>query len=216
MYQYFNMKKLTLTLLAFSMGLSVFAQKKEEEEEPGFNWNRVFVGGSLALGFGSSSSNYDYYGSFVIGANPEIGYSLSDWADVGFAFNAIYNSLKYRDEFTLLRIKQTSFNYGVGVFARLHLFKGVFIQGQPEYNWIKYNITQVDQSSISQKFTLTAGSILAGVGFGQRLVGESNFFTVIMLDLGTEKYSPYKDGYGRAVPVIRGGVNIYLGKGKKK
>lgn len=210
-----NMKKFTLTLLACSLGLAVFAQKKEEEEETGFNWNRVFVGGSIALGYGAGG--YDGSSSFVIGANPEIGYTLAEWADAGLAFNTIFNSLKYTDVSTGLRVKQTSFNYGAGIFTRLHPFRNFFVQVQPEYNWIAYKASLLDQPGVPvQKQTLTAGSILVGAGYGSRVVGDVNFFTVIMFDLGTEKYSPYRDGYGNAVPIIRGGVNIYLGKGKKK
>jgi hypothetical protein len=209
------MKKLTLTLIAFSFGLSVFAQKKEEEEASGFKWNNVFLGGSVALGYGAGG--YDGSSSFVIGANPEIGYTLAEWVDAGLAFNAIFNSLKYTDQATYLRVKQTSFNYGVGVFTRIHPFRSFFIQAQPEYNWISYKASLIDQPGVpAQKQTLTAGSILVGAGYGSREIGDVNFFTVIMFDLGTEKYSPYKDGYGRSVPVIRGGINFYLGKGKKK
>ena len=39
------------------------------------------------LGFGS--------GSFGVGANPEIGYSFSQWLDGGVVFNVNYNSQSY-------------------------------------------------------------------------------------------------------------------------
>ncbi len=208
------MKKYALALAATVISLSTFAQKVEEEES-GFNWNNVFVGGSLALGFGSGG--YDGGTSFVIGANPEIGYSLAEWVDAGLAFNTIFNSIKYTDQTTYLRVKQTSFNYGVGVFTRLHVIRNFFLQVQPEYNWIAYKAQLLDQPGVpAQKQTVTAGSILVGAGYGQRIIGQSSFFTVLMFDLGTEKYSPYRDGYGTAVPIIRGGFNVYLGGRKKK
>lgn len=210
------MKKYTIAFFVMLISLTSIAQKQEEreEEETGFKWNNVFVGGSLALGFGSGS--YDGSSSFVIGANPEIGYSLAEWVDAGLAFNVIFNSLKYTDQSTLLRVKQTSFNYGAGVFTRIHLFKGFFLQAQPEYNWIAYKAELRDQPGVPvQKQTLSAASFLVGAGYGQRVIGQSSFFTVVMFDLGTERYSPYRDGYGSAVPVIRGGFNFYLG-GKRK
>jgi len=208
------MKKYLLTLVVIGVSFSSFAQwKKKEEEKSGFDLNRLFAGGSIALGYGTGG--VDGSSSFVIGANPEVGYTVAEWLDAGVAFNAIYNSIKYTDPNTLLRIKQTSFNYGAGVFLRGHPFSSFFVQVQPEYNWIAYKSKLLDMSG-EIKETVNAASFLVGVGYGQRVVGEMNIFTVIMFDLATEKYSPYRDGYGRAVPIIRGGINFYFGKGKKR
>ena len=66
------------------------------------------------------------------------------------------------------------------------------------------------------KITTKASSFLVGAGYGQRVVGQSSFFTVLMFDLGTEQFSPYRDTYGTAVPIIRGGFNIYLNTKKKR
>jgi hypothetical protein len=206
------MKKYILLVVMISCTLYTFAQKQNEESS-GFKWNNVFVGGSIALGFGTGGT--DGGSSFVIGANPEIGYSLAEWVDAGLAFNVVSSTYKYTDYATNLRIKQTSFNYGAGAFVRLHVIRNFFLQAQPELNWISYKSQLLDQPGIpAQKQTVNAGSFLVGAGYGQRIIGQSSFFTVLMFDLGTERYSPYRDGYGAAVPVIRGGFNIYLGKRK--
>ena len=47
-------------------------------ENKGFKKENVFLGGALSLGFGS--------GSFAVGANPEIGYSVAQWLDAGVGF----------------------------------------------------------------------------------------------------------------------------------
>jgi hypothetical protein len=60
-----------------------------------------------------------------------------------------------------------------------------------------------------------ASSFLVGVGYGQRMIGQSSFFTVLLFDLGTERFSPYRDGFGNSMPIIRGGFNWYLKSSKK-
>ena len=108
------------------------------------------------------------------------------------------------------------FNYGAGIFTRLHVFNSFFLQAQPEFNWISYHQKNIDLGIKYPKITTKASSFLAGVGFGQRIIGQSSFYTIIMFDLGSERYSPYRDNYGTAVPIIRGGFNIYLHTNKKK
>ena len=152
--------------------------------------------------------------SFVIGANPEIGYTFSEFIDLGFAFNTIFNSYKFYD--APYRFKQDAFNYGAGIFTRIHVMPNFFIQAQPEYNWIVYKQSNLDNGTTYPKITTKASSFLAGIGYGQRIVGQSSFFTLLMFDLASERFSPYRDTYGTAVPIIRGGFNIYLNSKKKK
>jgi len=52
----------------------------------GFSKENLFLGGSLALGFGSYNFN--------VGASPEIGYSLNSWLDAGVVVNFNYNSVR--------------------------------------------------------------------------------------------------------------------------
>lgn len=211
------MKKICFVIFACLAFSSTFAQRENREEEKGlaFRKENVFIGGSLALGFGSVNDAYGGGSNFVIGVNPEIGYSLAEWVDVGFAFNSIYNSTRFND--LGYRYRQTAFNYGAGIFTRIHPFNSFFIQAQPEHNWIAYTQTNLDQPGIPKiRQTVQASSFLVGVGYGQRIIGQSSFFTVLMFDLGTERFSPYRDGFGAALPVIRGGFNWYLKPSKKR
>lgn len=161
------------------------------------------MGGSLSLGFGT--------GYFNIGGNPEIGYSFSEWIDAGIAFNLSYYSTKYYDYNGYSNSTQKSFNYGGGVFARVFPIRNLFLQVQPEYNWSHYTLTD-NSTGTSQKSTLTvsAPSILAGIGYAQRIVGQSSFYTVLMFDVNKDPNSPYRNYDGSFIPIIRAGFNIYL------
>jgi hypothetical protein len=213
------MKKIVFSILLSTVVIAANAQREKDEEEKGLGFRKenVFIGGSLALGYGSASSTNGVSGgsNLVIGLNPEIGYSFAQWVDVGFAFNAIYNSTRFNDY--SYRYRQTAFNYGAGIFTRLYPINSFFIQAQPEHNWIAYTQTNLDQPGVPKiRQTVEANSFLLGIGYGQRLIGESSFFTVLMFDLNKELNSPYRDGYGNALPIIRGGFNWYLRASKKK
>lgn len=204
------MKPLLLFLSIIIIGANSFAQYRNDNESGLLKKENIFVGGSIALGFTGGTNT----SSFVIGANPEIGYTLAESVDIGFAFNAIFNSYKFYD--APFRYRQNAFNYGAGIFTRIHVIPNFFIQAQPEYNWIVYKQSNLDNGTNYPKITTKASSFLAGIGYGQRIVGQSSFFTVLMFDLATERFSPYRDTYGTAVPIIRGGFNIYLNSKKKK
>ena len=204
------MKPLLLFVSIIIIGANSFAQYRNDNETGLLKKENIFVGGNIALGYTGGTNT----SSFVIGANPEIGYTLAQSVDIGFAFNAIFNSYKFYD--APFRYRQDAFNYGAGVFARIHVIPNFFIQAQPEYNWIVYKQSNIDNGTNYPKITTKASSFLAGIGYGQRIVGQSSFFTVLMFDLATERFSPYRDTYGTAVPIIRGGFNIYLNSKKKK
>lgn len=172
----------------------------EENEKRGFRTDNIFVGGSIALGLGS--------GSFSVGANPEVGYSITKWLDAGISTNINYFSLRaeynngYRQRSTIL---------GTGMFVRVYPINGFFIQAIPEYNWINHTIKDMNFGGGNEfKEKQEAPSILLGVGYGRRAVGGSNFFTAIMFDAGKNTSSPYIDSYGAKLPVLRTGFNFYL------
>lgn len=208
------MKNIFFLLLSLSSFFATNAQRNSEDEEKkvGFKVNNVFVGGTIVLGYGSAGS---FGGSnLVVGANPEVGYSLAKWIDVGIVGNLIFNS--YRFNSGGYRYSQSAFNYGIGAFTRIFPANGFFIQAQPEHNWIKVTQKNLDQTSLPKySITVDANCFLVGIGYGQRFVGESSFFTTIMFDVNKEQYSPYRDTYGTALPIIRSGINIYLGRKKK-
>ena len=206
------MKKVFLSLLILISAKVLHAQNDYNDNsglDKGFQKQNVFLGGSLSLGFGS--------GSFGVGANPEIGYSVAQWLDAGVALNINYNSQKiYTSNGYDLQTqgKISSFNYGAGVFARVYPLNFLFVQFQPEVNWIKYS-QKDNYSGIKSNKTVSAPSLIGGLGYTQRVIGQGSYFLMIGLDLLNDVNSPYQDGYGHAQPIIRGGFDVYLRPSRK-
>ncbi len=197
-----KMKKFITLVCLMAAGISTIAQETTEEEtvKKGFKQENIFIGGSIAFGIGT--------GTFSVGANPEVGYSIANWLDAGISTNINYYALRaeYNSGY-----RQRSTTYGAGVFTRIYPLRGFFIQALPEYNWIN---TKVKDMTFAQgqefKFKQEAPSLLLGVGYGRRAVGGSNFFTAIMIDAGNNTSSPYIDQNGAKLPIIRTGFNFYL------
>ena len=192
--------KLLIILGMVTISVSSFAQN-EEESSSKFRRDNVFLGGSIGLGLGN--------GGFSAGANPEIGYSVSKWLDAGISTN--FNYFAYLAQYNG-GIRQRSFNYGGGIFARFYLFGGFFLQVLPEFNRINTNFKDLRAGSIGSEYRSKreAPSLLLGVGYGRRMIGNTNFFTVLMIDAGTNTNSPYIDTYGAKLPILRTGFNFYL------
>jgi len=196
------MKKLILIFCLLSLVIIAKAQDDnyKDEEISGFKKENMFLGGSISLVFGT--------GSFGIGANPEIGYSLSQWLDGGVVFNINYYSQRdyYYD------ITYSSFNYGGGIFVKAYPIPFLFLQLQPEQNWISYN---TKYGNLVDKQSVSATSLIGGIGYSQRIVGKGSYFFMIGMDLLTDPNSPYRDGYNHAIPIIRGGFDVYLHPSRK-
>lgn len=196
------MKKIIFfPLLAVLFNVAI--AQEQNEEKGGFKKENIFLGGSIGLGIGG------WNGGFNIGASPQMGYSITKWLDAGLSFNLNYYS--YRAEVND-GVRQRSFNYGGGPFIRIFPIQQIFIQVLPEYNWISTNLKYLNGQTthVSQR----AGSFLAGIGYGRRVVGQSGFFTVLMVDLMQDKDSPYRDSYNAVIPILRGGLYFYLGQKK--
>ena len=216
------MKKIFASLLLVSVYQFVLAQESfhdhrraiEEnkiEEVPatvGFNPARIFAGGGLSLGYGTNQNgDGTLNNTFNIGAIPEIGYSLSNLFDVGISTSINYTATTN----TAYDTKQKYTTYSIGAFARLFPMNNFFIQVMPEQDW--GNDKQVT-SGYTTTLKIKSNSFLAGIGLGQRVIGESYFYTLIMIDLGKDPYSPYNSynsatGQVAMLPVLRGGFNFY-------
>ena len=201
----FLLPVLSLLIAAFAHAQRPSTYEAGEKEKEGFNVNRIFVGGSINVGFSSYS--------FQAGGVPEIGYSITDWLDAGLGININYTSER-ADPYYNGNIRYRTFNYGGGPFFRVYPIHFLFIQGQFEHNWIKQNAKNMYNDQ-EYKGTYTSNSLIAGVGYTQRIVGQSSFYTMLGIDLLNDTYSPYKDYNGRAYPIIRAGFNFYLKPSRK-
>lgn len=193
-----NMKIFSLSVLMMLFFFSSMAQSPSDERKKGFQKERMFVGANLNLGFINSSFN--------IGINPEVGYSLTRWLDAGIAANFNYFS-QNASEFSSIRYR--NINYGAGIFTRIWPVNFLFLQVQPEYNFINSAQKNV-LTQQAAKFKYDAGSLLVGIGYGSRLIGSSYSYFTLMLDVLQNPNSPYRDQYNDPLPVVRAGFGMYL------
>ena len=203
-------------MMAFIAAVSisnVFAQKNpapatytSDEGEKGFKKENIFIGGGLSLGFASNT--------FAIGASPELGYSITRWLDAGIGFNVNYASQR-ADFYYNGNVRQRNFSYGGGPFIRLYPVNFIFLQGQLESNWSNINLKDYN-TQLEGKYHYKSTSLIAGIGYTQRIVGQSSFYTLIGLDLMNDINSPYRDYNGAAIPIIKAGFDFYLHPSHKK
>lgn len=199
------MKSCFLFTIISLVSIGTFAQRNDEKDHS-FKQENIFMGGSIGLGVGN--------GSFSVGGNPEIGYTIAKWLDAGLIFNVNYYSFTAEVN---RGVRQRSFNYGAGIFTRIYPVNGFFLTAIPEYNIITTNLKDIALYGTGEEIKLKqeAPSLLLGIGYGSRDIGNGNFYTIIAFDAGNNTNSPYIGYYGSKLPILRAGFNIYLGAKKK-
>ena len=203
-------KLIVFIFIASVISVHTNAQGGEEKEKVPFKQN-LFTGGTISLAF--------YSNTFLVGGSPVLGYSITNWADLGIVIN--YNYTVYRD-YRIFddRLKQQ--NFGGGPFVKLYPLRFIFAQAQYEYNFLRLKYIPPPNSGYSEeKDGLEAKSFLVGGGYTTGRMGRGgapHYYLAILFDVLHEPGSPYTDAYGRSIPIIRGGVQIPLfqGGGKKQ
>lgn len=185
------MKKSKLFLLFLFCTLLSFSQDKEK----GFKKEHLFIGSGINLGF---------FNGFILGLNPEIGYSLNKFVDVGVATNFSYITQNYINSPETDRL----LIIGGGPYIRFWPVNMIYLGGQFEYNAISFSTK--DGGLVYNKSNFSAPSILVGGGYGNRFIGQSQFYTSIMVDVLKDPKSPYIDQYNRLQPVFRTAFLFYL------
>lgn len=199
------MKKIFILIALVSLSYASIAQKEDEEKKGGFKKENLFTGGSVSLAF--------YNNTFLVGGSPVLGYSLANWADAGMVVN--YNYTSYRDYNDVPNDKLRQYVYGGGVFAKLYPVRFLFAQAQLEHNFYKLKYIQ-GGSTYTETAKGDAGSLLIGGGYtsGREGAGGQPFYYLsVLFDVSGNENSPYTDGYGRTIPIIRGGLQIPLFQG---
>jgi len=195
------MKKL-ITVIFLFCNVYCFAQEEDSESHKGFDATNLFTGGSVSLGLGFGGYNK----TFLVGINPHFGYTFAKWIDAAVVLNFQYSSAK-----DLYDTKYRSTTYGPGVFTRIYPVRFLFVQAQPEYNFIKQKFIPVSGTSLKDNFRVT--SLLLGAGYTSSRSDKNSFtYLSILFDVLKDPYSPYVDGYGKMIPVIRAGINIGLNR----
>lgn len=210
------MKKVVLVLVLLSGFCFANAQDEERSEEEikgGFKKENLFVGGDIALGFSSYYTN--------LGVSPYFGYSLNKYVDVAASFNFNYISQRLNDGFFDYGDKARQTVYGPGAFVRLYPFKFLFAQAQFEHNFVRLKyIAGTNSPYLSYTDNIDANSLLVGAGYagGRDAYNKSFYYFSVSWDLIRNRNSPYVDGLGRAVPIIKAGYNVALfqGNGRRR
>jgi hypothetical protein len=204
------MKKIILIILTTAILNGVFAQKEEgEEKQKGFKKENLFAGGSATLSF--------YNGGSVMGVNPYFGYSLNRFMDVALVANFTYTGARL---FSGEKIRQ--YVYGPGAFLRIYPIKFIFLHASVEHNFLSVKYIPPSGSGFPiERFKEQSNSVLLGGGYcsGRQGIGDFFYYFSVMLDVTKDPNSPYvellQDGTFRAIPIIRGGIQIPLFTGKR-
>jgi hypothetical protein len=112
-----------------------------EQERRGFKKERLFTGGNITLSF--------FNNTFLAGASPIFGYSVTNWADVGAVVNISYSSTRDYGGLPFAKLRQTI--YGGGAFVRLFPVNFLFAQAQAEHNFISYKFRQAIVAALRKK-----------------------------------------------------------------
>ena len=200
------MRSLVISFLLLGLTQVIGAQEKMEEEKRDWRQN-LFTGGTVSLGF--------FNNTFLIGANPVMGYSVTNWADAGLQLNYTYNAVRNYDFNGVItsRLRETVF--GGGPFLRLYPVRFLFAQIQLEHNFIRQK--NIPLNGPTEIWKRGVGSVLIGGGYTSGRFGRgggSFYYLSVLADVSGNALSPYTDAYGRAVPVFRGGLQIPLFQGQ--
>ncbi len=197
--------RITLFILAAFLHVNFLsAQNADTNLDKGkFKKENIFLGTGINLGIANKSFN--------VGLNPEIGYSITKWLDAGITFNLNYYS---QNPYDFSTIKYQNLSYGAGSFLRIWPVSFFHIQVQPEFNWI--NSTQKNMANNNTlKYSYSAGSLLVGIGYGSRFIGNRYSYVTLMMDVLQDKNSPYRDIYNDPIPVFKAGFGMFLKPSKK-
>lgn len=178
------MKKIVLFTVLCCVGLFVKAQDEESDENrKGLKKENVFAGGYLGLTFG------DYT---LINVSPQVGYRFSRWFAAGVGLNGQY--VNYKDRYSNGDIyrKVEQGVVGLNFFGRFFPVNQVFLQVQPEANYLFGNETYYQPSKEEYKLdAVIAPSFLVGGGVMLSPSGKSGVVISLMYDILQDKDSPY-------------------------
>lgn len=190
----------SVALIVVTIAMSTLPLQAQDEKEPGAWKKNLFTGGSVSFGI--------FNNTFLIGANPVFGYSITDYVDAALLVNYTYNSI--RDYISIFnKLRQST--YGGGGLVRIYPMRSIFFQGQLEHNFIRQRSIPV--LGPPEVRTIDAGSVLVGGGYTTGRFGKGGapfYYLSILFDVSGNLYSPYTDAFGRSVPLFRGGVQIPL------
>lgn len=185
-----------------------FTQQTKETKASIISKENAFIGGNVTLSFGQQGSG------IIIGANPMYGYTIKKWLDVASVLNIQYNKFQIDANALLNGRQRNMFLLGTGISTRVYPLNFVFLQVQPEINFISIKEKPIPFLGATGP-TITTNklvpSILVGGGYKQGFNGGRTFsYVSLLFDVAGNSNSPYKDIFGNIVPIFRIGMNFSL------
>ena len=169
------------TIVAIFVGLVLFAAAVPAEAKS----DRWWLGGGIGLSFG----DVDY-----IEVAPLVGFNATKKFSVGGG--VLY---RYRKDGRFEPSLSTS-DYGANVFARYHITRPLFVQGEYEYlnyEYIDFDTTERDEFN----------SFMVGPGYSQRIGNNASLFVMALYNFSydsNDERSPYDDPWRLRVGVSFG------------
>ena len=216
-----GINKILTILFIVLLSVAVFGQKKQNPNKKPFK-ERISIGGSLGLSFGSNS--------FLVEVSPMIGYAITKKFIVGIGLS--YKFYKYKDYYALTYTDSTGAiyisdlydlktnMYGGSVWARYFLtgigvpvIENLFLHAEVEpllfINNFTYNPSGIYYDPYGNRYSknqeqISLTGIFLGGGIQQPIGGRSYMYLEILWNFNEELYSPYSN------PRIRIGVAVGL------
>ena len=178
---------LTLANLSIGQDNDEWVQDEDQKVSKGFDWEKVYTGGGLALQFGTYT---------FIDISPLVGYRLTEDLSVGFGV-----SYKYLSD---NRIKgYNSHLYGGNLFSRYVFAENFF--GQVEYELINVEYFTVNGAGlITDSERKDVSYLWIGGGYRQPIGPNSYLNLMALYNLNESIYSIYPN------PLYRVGFNVGL------
>jgi hypothetical protein len=213
------MKPLAILTFLILGAIAAMAQNEQKPPPNPFIKDNAFIGGNITLSVGGGNSG------LVLGANPMFGYFIRDKWDVAGVFNIQYSRFNLDATALLNGQESKSFLVGAGVSTRLYPIDEIFIQVQPELNYISRTTQSISLPIIGAinttgktKSTGIVPSVLIGGGYKQGFNrGKTFSYISVLFDVAGHRNSPYKNGItGSILPIFRAGINIFLADRRNK
>ena len=163
----------------------------------------LFTGGNLNIGF--------FNGVTVLGATPQLGYSVAEWLDAGISLGYTYTSQSISTDY---KVRQTII--GPGAFARIFPIQFLFASVQYEHNFIRVKQIITGNPDLINK--VNVGSLLLGLGYTSGKDGRNvpYYYFSVAFDVMNNINSPYRTISNEIYPVVNAGFNIPLFQGSRR
>jgi hypothetical protein len=172
----------TIFLIGVFFILSASAvHAQDASEKKGFDRSRLFYGGNLGLSFSSYST--------AINITPQVGYFFNQYFAAGVGVSYAYYKYNLYNPYNNATVQTQSTSYaGINIFGRFYPIRQVFIQAQPELNYVWGKISTPGSSDL--KVNEFVPSLLLGGGAAIP-AGRGSIIISIMYDVIQKTYSPY-------------------------